>query len=119
MAGMLKILVPSLGQAFSGQLAAAGIPFHGLVLFTFPIVETALGILLLVGLHARIYAAIAATTMIVATYVHIIVEDPALFPLQPVQPYGPLVLLALLIYTVIRGAGAWSMDLRKSSHRGE
>ena len=32
MAGILKVLVPSLGQAFSGQLEAAGIPMHGLVL---------------------------------------------------------------------------------------
>jgi len=112
MAGILKVLVPSLGQAFSGQLEAAGIPMHGLVLYTFPIVEMVLGILLLVGLHARISAALAAVSMAVATYVHIVIDDPSLFPLQPVEPIGPLVFLAMLIYTVIRGAGAWSIDLR-------
>ena len=44
MAGILKVVVPSLGQAFSGQLIAAGIPLSGIVLFTFPIAETALGV---------------------------------------------------------------------------
>jgi len=118
MAGILKVLVPSLGQAFSGQLEAAGIPLHGLVLYTFPIVEMVLGILLLVGLHARISAALAAVSMAVATYVHIVIDDPSLFPLQPVEPIGPLVLLAMLIYTVIRGAGAWSIDLQEPAHGG-
>ncbi len=116
MAGILKVLVPSLGQAFSGQLVAAGVPLHGLVLYTFPIVETVLGFLLLVGLHARISATFAAASMVVATYVHIIIDDPSLFPLQPVEPIGPLVLLAMLIYILIRGAGAWSIDLRESMH---
>ncbi len=114
MAGILKVLVPSLGQAFAGQLVAADVPLHGLVLYTFPIVETVLGFLLLVGLHARISAALAAASMLVATYVHIIIDDPSLFPLQPVEPIGPLVLLVMLIYTVIRGAGAWSIDLQES-----
>jgi len=114
MAGILKVLVPSLGQAFSGQLIAAGIPLHGLVLYTFPIAEAVLGFLLLVGLHARVSATLAAASMIVATYVHIIIDDPSLFPLQPVEPIGPLVLLAMLSYTVIRGAGAWSIDLQES-----
>jgi len=118
MAGILKVLVPSLGQAFSGQLEAAGIPLHSLVLYTFPIVEMVLGILLLVGLHARISAVLAAVSMAVATYVHIMIDDPSLFPLQPVEPIGPLVLLAMLIYTVIRGAGAWSIDLQESMHGG-
>jgi len=113
MAGILKILVPSLGQAFSGQLVAAGIPLHGLVHYTFPIAEAVLGFLLLIGLHARVSATLAAASMIVATYVHIIIDDPSLFPLQPVEPIGPLVLLAMLIYTVIRGAGAWSIDLQE------
>ncbi len=52
--------------------------------------------------------------MIVATYVHIIIDDPSLFPLQPVEPIGPLILLAVLTYTVIRGAGSWSIDLQES-----
>lgn len=116
MAGILKVLVPSLGHAFTGQLVAAGIPLHGLVLYTFPIAEAVLGFLLLVGLHARVSAFVAALSMVVATYVHIVIDDPSLFPLQPVEPIGPLVLIGMLLYTVIRGAGAWSIDLKESVH---
>ena len=111
MAGILKVVVPSLGQAFSGQLIAADIPLHGIVLWTFPIVEMVLGVLLAAGLHARLAAAAAAVSMVVATYVHVAVEDPSLFPLQPVEPIGPLVLLAMALYVLWRGGGAWSMDL--------
>jgi uncharacterized membrane protein YphA (DoxX/SURF4 family) len=114
MAGILKVVVPSLGQAFSGQLIAANIPLQGIVLFTFPIVETVLGILLVVGFHARLSAAAAAISMVVATYVHAVVKDPSLFPLQPVEPVGPLVLLAIALYVLWAGAGAWSIDLNEA-----
>jgi uncharacterized membrane protein YphA (DoxX/SURF4 family) len=110
MAGILKVVVPSLGQAFSGQLVAAAIPFHGFVLFTFPIVEMLIGIFLLVGFRSRLSAAAAAASMVVATYVHIAVEDPSLFPLQPVEPVGPLMLLAMAIYVMWRGSSAWSIE---------
>ena len=114
MAGILKVVVPSLGQAFSGQLIAANIPLQGIVLFTFPIVETVLGILLVVGFHARLSAAAAAISMVVATYVHAVVKDPSLFPLQPVEPIGPLVLLAIALYVLWAGAGAWSIDFNEA-----
>jgi len=109
-AGILKIVVPSLGQAFSGQLIAASIPVHGFVLFTFPIVETVIGVFLLVGFQSRPSAAAAAASMVVATYVHVAVEDPSLFPLQPVEPVGPLMLLAMAIYVMWRGGNALSIE---------
>jgi uncharacterized membrane protein YphA (DoxX/SURF4 family) len=115
MAGILKLMVPSLGEAFSGQLVAANIPLRELVLNTFPLIEMLLGVLLLVGFHARVSASVAAVTMIVATYVHVMADDPSLFPLQPVEPIGPLVLLMMLLYIIIRGAGAWSLDLKEST----
>ena len=115
-AGILKVVVPSLGEAFSGQLTAAHIPLQAFVQFAFPVAETVLGILLLAGIHARLSALVAAASMVVATYVHIVINDPSLFPLQPVEPIGPLMLIAMLIYTVIRGAGAWSIDLKESIH---
>ena len=115
MAGILKVAVPSLEQAFSGQLIAANIPFHDTVLFTFPIVEMVIGVLLVVGFHARLSAAAAGVSMVVATYVHVAVEDPSLFPLQPIEPVGPLVLLAMALYVVWRGGGTWSIDLSESN----
>ena len=114
-AGFLKIIVPSLGQAFSGQLITANIPLHNLVYFSFPIVETVLGVLLITGFHARLSAACADVSMVVATYVHIAVEDPSLFPLQPIEPIGPLMLLAMALYVLWAGGGAWSIDLRDAN----
>jgi uncharacterized membrane protein YphA (DoxX/SURF4 family) len=115
MAGILKVVVPSLGQAFSGQLIAASIPLGGIVLFTFPIVETVLGIFLVLGFHARLSAAAAAVSMLVAAYVHIAVEDPSLFPLQPVEPIGPIVLLVMALYILRIGGGSWSIDLKEAN----
>ena len=115
MAGILKVVVPHLGEAFSGQLAAANIPFYGLVLNTVPVIEMVLGITLLFGLHTRLSAAIAAIIMIAATYVHIVADDPSLFPLQPVEPVGPLMLLAMLSYLLWKGGGTWSIDLNDES----
>ncbi len=114
MAGILKVLVPSLGQAFAGQLAAASIPLQDIVLFTFPIVEMVLGVLLVVGFHARLSAAAAAVSMIVATYVHLAIGDPSLFPLQPVEPVGPLVVLVMALYVLWSGGGAWSIDFNEA-----
>jgi len=37
-----------------------------------------------------------------------------LFPLQPVEPIGPFMLLVMLLYVLWKGAGAWSVDLRES-----
>ncbi len=113
MAGILKVVVPHLGEAFSGQLVAARIPFHDFILYTFPVVEMVLGITLFFGFHARLSAMVAAVTMVVATYVHIMADDPSLFPLQPVEPVGPLVLLVMLLYLIVKGAGSWSVDLHE------
>ncbi len=114
MAGVLKMVVPTLGDAFAGQLVAADIPFYGLSLYMVPIVETVLGITLLFGLHARLSAVVAAVIMVVATYVHLAVDDPSLFPLQPIEPVGPPMLLAALLYVLWKGAGSWSMDLSEA-----
>jgi putative oxidoreductase len=113
MAGVLKVTVPHLGDAFEGQLAAADLPLRELSFIAVPILEMLIGLTLLLGWQTRLSAAVAAAIMLVATHVHLVADDPALFPLQPVEPYGPLVLLAALIYLLWRGGGAWSMDLPK------
>jgi uncharacterized membrane protein YphA (DoxX/SURF4 family) len=114
MAGVLKVTVPHLGKAFEGQLATAEIPFRELSLLTVPFVEMLVGVTLLLGWQTRLSATVASAIMLVATYVHLAADDPALFPLQPVEPIGPLILLAALLYLLWRGGGAWSMDLTKN-----
>lgn len=50
--------------------------------------------------------------MVVATHVHLVVDDPTLSPLQPSEPVIPLIVLLMSAYIVWRGAGTWSADLR-------
>ena len=109
--GSMKFLVPMLWAAWSAQLAQAGIPFQTLNLYFVPVAEMVIGVLLLLGVFARLGALVAIPMMIVATYVHIVVNDPNLFPLQPEEPIIPIVVLALSGYVLWRGAGSWSLDL--------
>ena len=43
MTGVMKVVVPTLGAAFAGQLAAANIPFQDLNRWVVPFVEIAIG----------------------------------------------------------------------------
>ena len=114
MTGPMKLLVPSLAEAWSGQLLAANLPFYLLTLWTVPFVELALGIILALGIFARPAVVVVIGTMLVATYVHLTVDDPSLFPLQPSEPIIPLAVIAMSIYVLLRGAGAWSLDLKSA-----
>jgi uncharacterized membrane protein YphA (DoxX/SURF4 family) len=114
MTGAMKLMVPMLAEAWSGQLIAAELPFHTFSRWTVPFVEMAVGVLLLVGAYARVAGVVVTGIMFVATYVHLRVDDPALFPLQPSEPIIPVVVVALTAYVLWRGAGAWSRDLKTS-----
>ncbi len=112
MTGVMKLVVPMLGEAWSGQLLAANVPFYTLTRWTMPFVEIGVGVALTVGTHARLASVIVMGIMVAATYVHVVVDDPTLFPLQPSEPIIPLIVLLMSAYIVWRGAGAWSVDLR-------
>ena len=112
MTGVMKLVVPALADAFAGQLLAAELPFYTLSRWSVPFVEIAVGALLLVGAYARVAGIVVVGLMCVATYVHLVVEDPSLFPLQPSEPIIPIVVVVLTGYVLWRGAGAWSSDLR-------
>ncbi len=111
MSGWMKFLVPSLRQAWSGQLTQAEIPFYELNFWVIPIVEIVVGLLLIAGFFSRLGALVVLGMMVVAAYVHLVVDDPSLFPLQPHQPIIPLMLIAIGAYVLWRGGGAWSRDL--------
>ena len=81
MTGMMKLAFPFLGAAFAGQLAAANIPFQDLQRWIVPFMEVAVGGALLVGFYTRIATLLVLNIMVVATYVHLVVNDPSLFPL--------------------------------------
>ena len=109
--GAMKLLVPMLREAFSGQLRAAELPLHGLNMWLVPLTEMAIGVMLIVGFLSRPASAVALIMMLVATYVHLVVHDPALFPLQPERPVIPMITIVLCGYVLWKGGGSWSLDL--------
>ncbi len=112
MTGAMKLVVPMLADAWSGQLLAANLPFHTLTRWTVPFVEMALGSMLLAGLFARPASFAVIGIMTVATYTHLVVVDATLFPLQPSEPIIPIVVMLMSGLIVWKGAGAWSLDLK-------
>jgi uncharacterized membrane protein YphA (DoxX/SURF4 family) len=111
MTGLMKFAVPELRLAFSGQLEAAGIPFHSLNMWAVPATEVSIGVFFALGLFSRLASVAAITTMLVATYVHLVVHDPALFPLQPEAPIIPIIVTVLSLYVLWKGGGSRSLDL--------
>ncbi len=118
MTGAMKLAVPMLAAAWAGQLAAANIPFPELNRWVVPFVEMAVGVALLTGFYTRIAALLVLSIMAVATYVHLVVDDPALFPLQPAEPIIPAVIMILSVYLLVKGGGSRSLDLRATGATG-
>ena len=105
MTGAMKLLVPALGTAFAGQLAQAELPFLQLSRWGVPVLEMAIGLALLAGWYTRLATLLVIPIMLVATYVHLVVDDPSLFPLQPEAPAIPLTVLLVAGYLVWRDLG--------------
>ena len=118
MTGVMKLAVPLLADAFSGQLVASGIPLVWLMAWVVPVVEIAAGLALLIGAFTRVVALIIIGIMLVAAYVHMVVDDPSMFPLQPNQPVVPLAVIAMSLYLLWRGGGSGSVDLRDVPRTG-
>jgi uncharacterized membrane protein YphA (DoxX/SURF4 family) len=114
MTGTMKLVVPMLADAWSGQLLASGLPFYELSRWSVPFVEILVGVTLGVGFFTRLSALMVIGIMVVATYVHVVVDDPTLFPLQPSEPIIPLVVIAICVYLFWRGGGSWSKDVKAS-----
>ena len=114
MTGVMKLVFPVLAAAWAGQLAAANIPLAALNRWAVPFMEIGVGIALLVGFYTRVATVLVLNIMVVATYVHLVVDDPALFPLQPAEPVIPAVVMILSVYVLVKGGGSGSLDLRRS-----
>ena len=112
MTGAMKLVVPMLAAAWAGQLAAANIPLPELNRWVVPLIEMGVGVALLVGFYTRIATLLVLNIMVVATYVHLVVTDAALFPLQPAKPIIPAVVMILSIYVLVNGGGSGSLDLK-------
>ncbi len=112
MTGTMKLVVPMLAEAWSGQLLAAQLPLYEVNVRLVPFIEIAVGVVLLIGVHTRLACLIVIGIMVVATYVHLVVDDPSLFPLQPSEPVIPLIVIAVSAYLIWKGGGAGSLDLK-------
>jgi len=104
MTGVMKYTVPMLWNAWSGQLRAGGIPFYELNLYLVPAIEIIVGTLLILGFYSRMGSLVTILMMIIATYVHIVADDPNLFPLQPHLPIIPVAAIVMGAY-ILRGGG--------------
>ncbi len=118
MTGPMKLIVPQLTEAWAGQLLAAQVPFYEISRWSVPFLELILGLILAVGFFARPGVVVVIGIMIVATYVHSVVDNPSLFPLQPKEPIIPLIVIVMSIFILWRGAGAWSMDWKAGRNAG-
>jgi uncharacterized membrane protein YphA (DoxX/SURF4 family) len=114
MTGPMKLLVPQLAEAWSGQLIAAQLPLYELSLWTVPWLELSLGVVLAIGILVRPAAIMVIGIMVVATYVHVVVDDPSLFLLQPSEPIIPILVILGSAYLLWCGGGSWSKDLKSS-----
>ncbi len=102
MTGAMKLFVPSLRDAFADQLEAANLPLQSFARSVVPYAEIALGGLLALGLFKRLATIGIIFLMAGATYVHLAVHDPSLFPLQPTQPIIPVVVIVMCLYLLWR-----------------
>ena len=109
MSGIMKFTVPVLRTAWSRQLRLARLPFYRLTFWLLPVAELAVGALLIFGVLTRPAAAVVLLMMLGATYVHIVVHDPSVFPLQPNAPIIPLIVIVLTIYVLVGGTGNWHL----------
>ena len=107
MTGVMKLTVPRLREAFAGQLRLAQLPFQKLTFSLLPFAEIAVGTLLILGVLVRPAAAVVVLMMLGATYVHVVVDDASVFPLQPTAPVVPIVVAILSVFVLVGGAGAW------------
>ena len=89
-------------------LVGAGIPMADLNAAVAPIFEIIAALLLLSGFFARIGALITMGAMVMATYTHLVfdweTEPPVVLP---------IVIFLAAAFILVKGAGAFSLDLKK------
>jgi putative oxidoreductase len=88
---------------------AAGLPAASVLSPAAVGIEIVAGVLLLLGLYARLGALLAIPTMAVAAYAHLAIDT---WPNSAGEPpiLLPVLVFASAAYVLLRGAGAWSID---------
>ena len=91
-------------------LRRASIPFPEVNFYVAPVVMVLSGLSMGIGFYARLGALAASFAMLVAGYSKLVIEEwpgPMEIPMAL-----PLVVLAACLAILIKGAGAWSSDLK-------
>jgi uncharacterized membrane protein YphA (DoxX/SURF4 family) len=118
--GALHVIKP---DHFREILIASEIPLVELNMYAAPAAEVMGGILLLLGLYARVGGLFGIATMAVAIYTTIIFSGMAVanlpgglteIPKVPPLPLPVMVTIASLVVIVV-GGGAWSLDWKNQS----
>jgi len=114
MPGMMKLVLPDYAEAWSIQLVEANIPLYTFTYWFVPFLEVILGLFLIIGYYSRLSALVTLPIMLVAIYVHLTVTHPGAFPSQPQAPYMPIMVIMMALVIIIKGGGAWSLNLKSS-----
>jgi len=114
--GLAHVFVP---EAPMGPLVeAAGIPLAGVVAPVAVATEIVAGVLLLLGLWARVAALVAIPTMLGALYAHLAIGAWPNGPENEPPMALPITVMLCAAYVLWRGAGRWSLDHRRYPVRG-
>lgn len=111
--GLAHVFVPD--APMRPLVEAAGFPLPALVAPLGVAAEVVAGVLLLLGIWARVGAALAIPTMLGAVYAHLVIDVWPNGPANEPPLALPLVVLAAAAYILVRGAGRWSLDRRAAS----
>jgi uncharacterized membrane protein YphA (DoxX/SURF4 family) len=93
--GVVTFFVPELKVAFMNQLDAGHIPLQGLTMVVLPTLEGIVGVMLIGGYLVRLASFVSVLIMALLTYLHLVVAEPMLLPLQFGLPLIPIVALVL------------------------
>ena len=111
LAGLAKLIVPEVANTFQEQLRYTGVPGRDFIPLVLPILEMTAGYFLLIGKFTRFWSFLAILLMVLAVYINLRIEDPALYLLQLSAPLIPSAMLAVCAVLLVIGAGTWSKDL--------
>ena len=118
--GVMHLVNP---DGFRDILIASGIPMVEVNVYAAPVAEVIGGVLLLLGLYARVGGIFGITTMLVALYTTMVLSGMivanlpgGLMEVPQVPPLPlPVMVAAASLVVVIVGGGTWSLDLRNQS----
>ena len=118
--GMIHFVKP---DHFREILLASGIPMVNVNLYAAPVALVIGGVLLLLGLFARVGGLLGIATMAGAIYSTVVLSGMAVadlpaglteIPNVPPLPL-PVVVTVASIIVLVRGGGHWSLDLKNQS----